>query len=181
MSQATSDDQTGAWQVQTLVYSGESAGSSTSRLVEIVATHDMRADWQAKFWSLFPRATDAFEQLVRGSHGIHITVELAGPVPTRVQSQYGAYSASKLNRLMQSVAEQHAARPAPLEAALAAYMRDYGLDEAARKQVLLATLDRLPLPPAGYHWVPDYGGIVLPRVATFRLWSHALGYMPRSE
>ena len=110
-----------------------------------------------------------------------MTVDLAGRAPVYVQRQYGGYSASKLHRLMRILPVQRASQSSALELALATYERDWRLEEAGRKQVLLATLDRLPRPPAGYYWAPDYGGLTGAPVVTFRLWSPPFGYMPSAE
>jgi len=169
----------GSWSVWTTVRVDEAANTYVSR--EIVAAQDTRAEWQARFWSLFPDSSTAFEQLARGPQGIHVTLDLAGQAPVHVQSQYGGFDALKLHRLMKTPSEQRASQSSALELALATYERDWRLEEAGRKQVLLATLDRLPRPPAGYYWAPDYGGLIGAPVVTFRLWSHSFGYMPSAE
>lgn len=166
------------WHIRTYLTAETTLGSHATREIDLLATSSSRAVWETRFWQLFPREPREFIELAR-AHGIMVTVDLQGTPPS-VKAEYSGYSASKLKRIMDS-SPQGQKRPPQLERALADFREDYHDNELAQKQNLLTTLGRLPCPPPGFYWAPDNGGLLIADRATFRLWSHNFGYMPRSE
>ncbi len=159
----------------------QSAESRLVRLIEIAATEATREEWESKFWALFPSAIDEFEQMARGTHGIRVGVRLPGSSRSRLKSQYGPYSTSKLRRISQAGRPPGTSTPPALRDALIAFERDQQLEHQEQERLAGLVRERLPQPPTGYYWAPDAGGTRLPDAATFRLWSRRFGYMPHSE
>lgn len=55
------------------------------------------------------------------------------------------------------------------------------MDKEAQTDLTIKQLLNLPIPPKGYYWADDNGGLRSQDVRTYRLWNNKLGYMTGSE
>lgn len=146
-------------------------------------------DLAQDFWSRFPETEAEFMAHVRDP-GIHASVKLEFSPDTRVKSQYGGRSASKMRRLVQRWRADGEIPDDVDRDAVRKFESDVeAWDEEYREAVERARAS-LPEPPFGCHWSRNTGGLLTTRRAggrsvptslSFRLWRNDLGYMPGSE
>lgn len=136
------------------------------------------------FWQNYSKDEEQFDECVH--QGIYISYDLEYVQGDGVKSEYNGVSASKLRRHYKCWKENQdkfiKERPLHFTKAMFAFGKDYEEDlKTAEVELVLKEISNLPMPPEGYYWASDNGGIRFRNTMSYRLWHGKLGYMCRSE
>jgi|GEM_PF-3909017 len=136
------------------------------------------------FWQNYSRDEGQFDERVRQGVWIHYDLEYVQG--DGVKPEYNGVSASKLRRHYKYWKENQdqfiKERPLHFIKAMFAFEKDYEEDlKKAKVELVLKEILNLPIPPEGYYWVLDNGGMRCSNSMSYRLWHTKLGYMCYSE